>query len=133
MPLPRVSSKGDTPFVIASRNPNGAVSVATQERNSIEKGFYFPVADVSIEVGNGNYPIGIFGKYKSLRLNFTKNITGLKVYAQDLAGSTATDITKLVSMKGNSILMPGGLIDKIGLSAASDNDISAPGLVLMLQ
>lgn len=133
MPLPNVSGVGELPFVMASCNPNGAVAIATQERRSSERGVYFPLADVTTEAGNGQHPVGIFGRYKSLTLHFTQTITGKKVLAQDLAGSTATDITNLVTTKGNSLLLSGELINRIGSSAASPGDVSAPGLVVVLR
>lgn len=133
MPLPEVVSQGAVPFVLASRNPNGAVSVATLGRISTKDGIYFPLANISIEAGNGTNPIGIFGKYKVLTLKFTQDISKLRVFGQDLAGNSATDITKKVSIKGNTITLSGELIEQIGLSAASKNDASESGMVLILK
>ena len=38
-----------------------------------------------------------------------------------------------VEIEGNTLIIPGGLIDEIGTSAGDDGDISAPGLVLKLE
>ncbi|MBC8035535.1 MAG: hypothetical protein H7Y03_15405 [Chitinophagaceae bacterium] len=133
MPLPKVSCTSDTPFVMASRNPNGAIAIATQERRTIEKGLHFPLAEVYIEAGNGKHPVGIFGRYKRLLLHFTKTINGRKILAQDLAGNKAIDITEMVEIKDSLLILTGDLINKIGLSAASLNDLSTPGMVLVVK
>jgi len=133
MPLPEVVSQGPAPFVIASLNPNGAVSVATLGRISTRDSTYFPLANISIDAGNGKNPIGIFGKYKILTLKFTQDISKLRVLGQDLAGKRASDITNDVSIKGNIITLPGELIEKIGLSEASINDASEAGMILILR
>ena len=53
-----------------------------------------------------------------------------KVLGQDLAGDVPTDITKSVIFKGNKITIPGAIIRKVGLAAATKGDLSDPGLVL---
>lgn len=133
MPLPNVSGAGELPFVMASRNPNGAIAIATQPRRSMEKGLHFPLASIVLDAGNGKQPVGIFGRYQNLTLQFSQPIGNRRVLAQDLADNTATDITDLVTIKGNSLLLSGELINRIGLSAASPGDVSAPGLVLVLR
>ena len=135
MPLPMVSvpDGGPAPYVIASRHPNGAVCVATLARISSGRGIYFPLADVSIEIADANAAVGIFGRYKSLTLNFPAEPGKTRVLAQDLAGDTALDITDEVKLEGKSITLCGKLISKVGLFAASPGDLSEAGLVLVIK
>lgn len=135
MPLPGVSvpDAGPAPFVFSSRHPNGAVSVATLPRISTGRGAYFPLADVSIEIADAAVPVGIFGRYHSLTLNLTEEPGECRIWAQDLAADKATDITDKVKFEANRITLCGHLIEQIGLSAATPNDLSEPGLVLVIK
>lgn len=133
MALPVVSAEGEPPFVAASRHPNGAIAVATLSRTSTEKGIFVPLADVTIEAGDGCAPIGIFGKYRSLTLNLTAPPGSRRVWAQDLAGDDAVDITDKVSHTDKQMILTGELIDQVGCSAATPGDLSEPGLVLALK
>ena len=130
MALPMVLGKGLRPYVVASQNPNGAIAVATLPRISKEKGFYLPLVDVGIEIGEGNSPVGVFGRYRSLTLRLAGNLGRRRAWAQDLAGDRATDITDRVRVNGATVTLEGDVIDSIGLSAATPGDVSDPGLVL---
>lgn len=80
-----------------------------------------------------DFPIGVFGKYKKLILNF-KNLRGhITVYAQDLAANKAINITQDVEIQNNSLILPGELIEKIGTEANRTDDLSEPGLVLKIK
>jgi len=129
--LPEVKG-GELPFVLASRNPNGAIAVATLPRVATARGFYFPLADVTIAVPDAKAPIGIFGRYRSLTLELPASPGAVRVLAQDLAGDQGEDITDQVRMKGGTIVIPGSVIDRTGLRAASARDVSDPGLVVVL-
>jgi len=133
MPLPKVEIDGDPPYVMASKFPNGPVCVATEGRVKPDNQWFHPRAKVTIQAGSPAHPIGIFGHYKSLTIQFTANISNKKVWAQDLLADNAVDITKKVTIKDKTLIIPGKLIDEIGTSAAHHGDISAPGLVLKLQ
>ncbi len=128
--LPRVESKDDFPYVITSQNPNGAISIATLGRVSYEKGFYFPKVDVSLKVEKYNGFFGIFGYYKSLSFQFNETLKKLNLFAQDLAGDQAINITNEVIMNENIFEIDGSLIEKYGLSASKQEDISDPGLLI---
>lgn len=126
--------KGDTlrPFILASRYPNGAVAIASIGR-TIGRAYLTPRADVLLKVEQNDKPFGIFGHYNSLTIQVEKPTSFSKILAQDLAGDTPTDITKWVTRKGNKFTVPGSVIDKVGLAAASKGDKSEPGLVLVFQ
>jgi len=132
MALPTVNADGDPPYVIASRHPRGAISVATLHRTSQAKGAYLTPADVAIDIGEGNAPIGIFGRYRSLALTLSHDLGSRRVWAQDLAGDTAVDVSSRVEKRDGSLILSGRLIEEIGCAAASPGDISDPGLVFRL-
>jgi len=134
MPLPKVEIEGTAPYVMASTYPNGSVCVATEGRVKPEDQWYEPRAKVTIQVKDATQPIGIFGHYAELVIELAEPPKELKkIWAQDLLASQATDISKRVSVKGNTLVLPGKLIDDIGTSAKSKGDISVPGLVLKLE
>jgi hypothetical protein len=127
-------NEGETlkPYILASQYPNGAIAIASIGR-TIGREYLTPRADVVLKVDRLNKPFGVFGYYKSLTFIVKQSKTFTKVFAQDLAGKTPVDITAQIMRKGNKITLPGTLIDKIGLSAASKNDKSEPGMVLVFQ
>ena len=140
LPLPTVTlaSGSIEPFVVASRNPNGAVAVATLGRTlcpsaTDREWITGEIADVALQIGHLSGPIGVFGRYHSLTLTFDKSLTGHRLVAQDLAGDTPQDVTRLVHVSGNQVTIPGDVIDRIGRSAATPGDKSDPGLVLVLR
>ncbi|MGD0923044.1 MAG: hypothetical protein ABSA70_14970 [Terriglobia bacterium] len=132
MALPKVKADGPAPYVIASRHPQGAIAVATLPRISKDKGFYLPRADVAIDIGDGDFPVGVFGRYRTLTLSLSGRLGARHIWAQDLAGDEATDITEKVVRAATSITLPGESINSIGLSAATPGDLSEPGLVLQV-
>lgn len=96
-------------------------------------GVIFPLTDVTIDVGNLDRPVGIFGCYSSISLSTTCDLTGKQIFAQDLAGNTPIDISSEVKIETNRIIIPGSVIQRVGLMAAKPNDISDPGLVLAVK
>lgn len=130
LPLPEVKCDEEPPYVLASRNPNGAISIGTYGRINSERGYHFPEADVSLKIGKITGKIGVFGHYKSLTLILDKPIRVSKIFAQDLAGDQAEDITSKVTQNGDQLVIPGMVIRQIGLSAATPGDLSDPGMVL---
>lgn len=133
MPLPRVEADGLAPYVLASRYPNGAVAVAALERLD-GRVWSYPQARVGFETDRMDAPIGLFGYYQEVTIQFPEKIQqrGLHILAQDLASDTAVDITRQVRIRGNRLIVPGSVISRVGLSAATPGDVSAPGLVLQL-
>jgi len=63
---------------------------------------------------------------------FSEAINPGKIWAQDLLAKSATDITNGIKTEGNSITIPGELIDEIGTSAGDEGDISVPGMVIKI-
>jgi len=131
MPLPIVTCDEDPPFVLCSTHPNGAVAVGTLPRVS-GRNVHYPLADVTIEIHDEKKPVGIFGRFRSLTLLFVnvESFNELKLFAQDLAGDRAEDITHLVRMDKQSIVIPGDIIQAVGRKAATEGDLSEPGLII---
>ena len=133
MPLPKVGSEDPArPFVLASRYPNDAVAVTTVGR-SLGREYVLQEVPVEIEIPALESPVGVFGRYESLTLRYPYGLGKVQVLAQDLAAREAVDITGRVKVDGNKLLVPGSVIDEVGLSAASEGDVSEPGLVLSVQ
>jgi len=134
MPFPEVYCDNAPPYVICSVHPDGAVAVGTLPRISAEKKIYYPLADIAIHLQDINSLIGIFGRYRSLTIIFPDNadLKSEKIYGQDLAGESAIEITGKVKLQSGKIIIPGEVIDMIGLSAATEGDLSEPGMVLKI-
>jgi hypothetical protein len=140
MPLPEVWGDGAPPFVVASRHPvTGAVAVATLPRTLNGQVLQLPRVDVAIEVPAETGAVGVFGRYRSLTLRLPAPLGARRVWAQDLAGDTACDITARVQAgdrplaRTHYVTVPGTVIDEIGLADATPGDHSFPGLVLALR
>jgi hypothetical protein len=140
LPLPTVTmpdGSKEPPYVLCSRHPDGEIAIATIPRDLGEiKGahkMFFPLADVTIETGKLDRPVGVFGEYASLTLNSTADLAGKRILAQDLAGKTPVDITAEVKFTGGKLTIPGSVIHRVGLMAAKPGDVSDPGLVLAVE
>lgn len=135
MPLPEITANrtDEVPYVMASRYPNGATAIVTTERTLGRKCVLNPVI-VTAEMEDLYKPVGIFGKYEQLILNFTEKIdpTAIKVFGQDLAGDRAIEITERLIIEGNWIIVPGNLVETVGLMDATIGDESLPGMVLQV-
>lgn len=132
MPLPLVQADGEPPFVVASRHPNGAIAIATLAR-TLNGQFTTPSADVTIEIGTGDAPIGVFGHYRMLVLQLTEPLGVRRVWAQDLASEKAQEITEQVTNGSTRLTLPGELLHTLGTSAATAGDESEPGMVLVIE
>ena len=88
---------------------------------------------VIVHAGSVPPAIGVFGRFRSLQLVFDKPLAARKVWAQDLAGDEAMDITSQITQEGKRLIVPGTIIEKVGLSAATPGDLSDPGLVLAIE
>ena len=103
LPLPLVKIKKERPFVVASRHPDGAVSIATLGRFSDRHGYQIPLAVITQQVGTIPSAIGIFGRYQSLTFVFDESLAGKHILAQDMAGLQARDITSQVIIRKNQL------------------------------
>ncbi len=106
--------------------------MATLPRVTPAKRFYLPLVNVTIDIGEGDSPVGMFGYFRSLTLTLTHDLGARRVWVQDLAGDAAADVTARIEKQGRKLILSGELIQKVGCSAASAGDISNPGSVLAL-
>ena len=133
LPTVKVDS-GEPPFVIASRHPNGAITIATLVRtictSPADRRCWTPLADITLAAGKLTGPIGIFGHYKTLTLAFDAPMSVRTILAQDILDHQPKDITTQATIKGNTVTLSGNLIDQVGLEMASPGDKSDPGMVI---
>jgi len=130
--LPLVDIKGEPPYVVACKNPNGAISIATLARTSPEKGYFHPKAGVSLDINNISGPIGIFGYYKELSLHINDLTAVNSIWAQDIAGNEAFEISNEIQILKDKLIIPGVIIENYGLKTSSKNDCSDPGVIIAL-
>tara|TARA_R110002049_G_scaffold3795_5_gene27552 strand:- start:7150 stop:8784 length:1635 start_codon:yes stop_codon:yes gene_type:complete len=133
IPLPKVEYKSLAPYVMASKFPNGAVAIATEGRVTPENSWTHPKAKIELKELEVNKPIGIFGYYEDLTLDFTKGLSNdIRIFGQDLLSHNAIDITNKVQIDYNKIILSGALIEEIGTMAGDKGDISVPGMVVKI-
>jgi hypothetical protein len=131
--LPEVKQNELAPYVLASKFPNGAIAIATEGRVTPNQSWIHPKAAITLKEALVNTPIGIFGYYESLTLEFTETLPNeIKIYAQDLLLKKAIDITDKIIINENSIRIQGGLIEEIGTMGGYSGDISVPGMVIKI-
>ena len=119
--------KGRVPFIVTAKNPNGAVSVATLGRTE-KRTYGIPHCDVWLDAEKDT-PIGAFGEYKNLTLR--GDFDGASaVLMQDLADSVAYDVTELVTLKRDAVIISGELISRIGTLTNPVGDTSEPAVVI---
>jgi hypothetical protein len=132
LPLPTVvNSTTSSPFILSSKYPNGAVAIVTIGR-ALKHQYVTDRVKIEQNIESLNNPIGIFGDYDMLTLILPTSIkaSDYKVFGQDLAGDSPVDITNDITIANNKVIIPGDLIRKVGLSAATLGDLSDPGLVI---
>lgn len=118
-----------TPYVICSKNPNGAFSIVTLGR-TLGHEYRLPACDVIAYPDNAD-TIGIFGAYRSLTL-IGANAHNKRLLLQDLADECAYDITDEIQLLENGFTLSGELIDKITRTVTPNGDTSESGLALKL-
>ena len=117
------------PFVVSSKNPNGAFSIATCGR-TVGRKYIIPKCNITVNIEKSD-TIGIFGEYNNLILESTGVIS--QIFMQDLAGKSALDITSEVTVNQDQIIIPGNLIHKIGTMEQPIEDTSEPGVVVNIK
>lgn len=131
--LPQVEAQGEKPFVFAMKFPNGALAVGSGERTLPGRGWVSPKCAVTLEAEDAKGPLGVFGDFESVTFNLRSPIGSVRVLAQDLAGNKAFDVTREIQVRGRSLHIPGDVIRRVGLEAATPGDPSSPGLVIAFE
>jgi hypothetical protein len=101
------------PYVLGSLHPDGEIALATIPRRT-PRGEVIHPAEIRLEIGAFERPIGVFGRYGSLTLVTTSDLAGKRILAQDLAGDIPVDITGEVHVDGGRLTIPGGVIERVG-------------------
>lgn len=125
--MPKVNKSKINPYVIASKHPNGATSIAFLPRIKDCKHFT-PKINASIK-WESNKPLSIFGFFNEITINTNKSLKNKRIFAQDLLCNEAIDITDKIiitnkSLKIKSIVLP---------YKQSPNDNSAPGVMIFIK
>lgn len=152
LPDVKISNRSEyPPFVIATKYPNGAISITSIGRTiPLPVGFVDTKANVTLQIDSllSNYTIvGIFGVYEGLCLTFksidktlhpikasqTIRYQNYRIWGQDLMGTQpAQDISEYVGWENNTMCLSGTIINHVGTQGRSRlDDVSSPGLVLM--
>jgi hypothetical protein len=135
MPLVEVTPapNGEQPYVVASRHPNGAVAVSALPRTQAGRDISLPLAEVTLSLPDLTQPLGIFGRFQSVRLRLDQPLGSRRLWAQDLAGESAEEISEQFHHEDHDLILPAELINAVGLSAARPGDESDPGFVLQVR
>lgn len=114
MPLPNVRGvQGDVPFVLASRNPNGALTVGALPRLLPGKGFHTPLADVRLDVHlPSGRPLGVFGRFASILVRVDESVSSVK--ASKMTGGDVRDITASCVIENGLLCIPGKALEQGG-------------------
>ena len=130
LPLPAVTPQaGDVPFVLASRNPNGALTVGALPRLSVEKGFHTPPAAVALDATLApGVPLAVFGTFASVTVGVSPSAVG-RVLVRDLAGGESRDVTRACRVVGDRLVLDGAALR---CQPQSARDRSIPGVCVSL-
>lgn len=132
MPLPEVTSDGEKPYVLCSVNPDGnALCIAVTPRTFGEKVDVTPPARITVKGKDISAPVGIFGSFETLTVEWNEPVGERRIYAQHMLSDTAEDITAAVKTDGCSITVPGSLINGLKRKDAPDREIPAAVIKLI--
>ena len=121
--LPVVTGAGENaPYIVASKNPSGAYSIAAIGRCR-SKGM-LDEPNVVCDIGDAR-KIGIFGSFGEIRFN-AKNVRAMK--ARCLITNNETDVTNMISIENNAVV----ITDKTMASICKPIDNSERAIELTL-
>lgn len=126
LPLPEVRvMSGERPFVVASRNPNGATAVCVVPRVAQGKEKQLPDIALDYSAGSGA-PLAVFGFVRSMSVKDERRVG--TVLAADLADGEWHDITASVSRANGRMVLDGTVLNQIGRENNPKGDSSSPGV-----
>lgn len=132
MPLPEVTAEGEKPYVMCSVHPDtGALCVAAAPRTFPQGVDLTLPAEIRVRGASAGKPIGIFGSFTSLTVDFETPVQNRRVFAQNLLCDTAEDVTARVLLSGSRLTVPGELMHELTAPKRAENEI--PAIVLQLQ
>lgn len=136
LPLPsaRPDGEGNRPYLISSRHPHtGAAALCALPRTLPGRLYHMPRCLLTQEGLCADAPVGLFGRAEGFSLHFDRPVEACRVLAQDPAGQECADITRQTVRKGNSLLVPGEVIDRLCAPNQPDGDHSDPAAILWLR
>jgi len=123
LPLPEVKCSGEAPYVLCSRNPNGAVSVGASPRYMPDGSWPTHRADVTVDHRmRWGEPLGVFGHFGSLTIGAARDA---RVMARDLAGGAEHDVTAECSFANGRWTLPGAMLSRVGGELTTDRSLPA--------
>lgn len=133
--LPHVACSGLRPFVLASEKPeNGAYAVSALRRTVDPNAMMIAPAAVTIYPSRLDAPIGVFGYYDKLTVEYPAPIPErCTVFAQALTSDCAEIITDAVKISGNRMEIDGRVLRYHGLAAHGEGNAHDPALLLLLR
>lgn len=132
MPLPEVFAEGEKPYVLCSIHPDtGALCVAVTPRTFPDGIDQTPLAEIRVKGASPEKPVGIFGSFTTLTVEFSEPTEGCRAYAQNMLSDTAEDVTAFVRLSGGSLTVPGDLVRRIGAQKNGGNGLPAVVIQLM--
>ena len=128
--LPEVEgANGEVPYVVGSRNPNGALTFAAMPLLDPVKMSYTPKAEVRFDAAlEPGVPVGVFGRFSKLMLDDMTG--GCRIFARDILGGKSVDITTQCVHEAGRVALPGDVLAEIGASKNPSGDDSEPGAVI---
>lgn len=135
-PLPKVNPLTDNePFVIASKHPETkAYAVATIKRNIDPVTNAYFLADVEIAECEKSAPIGVFGVFNSLTVDFSSPVQKIeRVLCQDLAGKHAFDITPYTHIENGKLRIDGTVLRYVGKTGRGHSNWSEPSVIIKIE
>ncbi len=132
MPLPEVTPAGtEKPYVVCSRHPEtGALCAAVTPRTLGDEIDVTPLAAIGLKGAAADAPVGLFGWFASVRIEFDAPIEGRRVVAQSLLADAAEDVTDRVVLSGSRLTVPHAVMRD--LCGPFTNEGGLPALVLRL-
>ena len=129
LPLPEVRAEGERPFVAASVHPDtGALCVAAIPRTLPGALEWTPSAEIRVRETQIDAPVGLFGRFARMTVEFDRSVEDRRVWAQSLAGDAAEDVTGEVELRGNTLSIAGATAARV--AGAAENEL--PAIVLKL-
>ena len=126
LPLPRVESEGEAPFVTCSQNTNGALTAAAHRRLLPDRREELPLCSLKLEPEVFPPFVGLLGAFRRVTIRLPR--PAKQVLAQSLLGEEALDVTRRVRMEED-----GELIGELCRPTASPGDLSDPCAVFALR
>lgn len=131
MELPKITTIMDLdklPYVVSARNPNGAVSVATLGR-IINNTIVHNTISITIELDEIPEFLGLFSQF-DLEIVTKSKVNINQVYAQDLSGTIAYEISNEIIVSEKTILLKNDIFLNKKFYNNQNNDFSDRGIVL---